>query len=289
MINLCLGGRVLTPFSLSEAHDELMFPGLAPQRRRLLLGIVVIAVAAALVGVFLAVRGAESSATPVPQDEPGPVLLVPGFGGATSGLNVLAETLRGEGRDVTVLALPGDGTGDLREQARALADAATALTDRTGASSVDVVGYSAGGLVARLWVADLGGAGVARRVVTLGAPHHGTALAALAEDVAPGACPIACQQLDPDSELLRELNAGDETPDGPAFVSIWTTLDETVTPPDSARLEGAIGIVVQDVCADSLVSHSGLVTDPLVAGIVVEQLRATPPMPLSTQDCARLR
>jgi triacylglycerol esterase/lipase EstA (alpha/beta hydrolase family) len=125
-------------------------------------------------------------------------------------------------------------------------------------------------------------------VVTLGAPHHGTSLAALAEEVAPGACPIACQQLDPDSDLLRDLNAGDETPDGPGFVSIWTTLDETVTPPDSARLEGAIGIVVQNVCADSLVSHSGLVTDPLVAGIVAEQLRSTPPVQLSAQDCTRL-
>jgi len=269
------------------AHDESMFAGLAPQRRRLFIAIVAIGVAAALAGIFFVVRDGGPVGQ-VPQDEPGPVLLVPGFGGSTGGLNVLAETLRASGRDVTVLLLPGDGTGDLREQAAALAEAAGVAIDRTGASSVDVVGYSAGGLVARLWVADFGGDGVARRVVTLGAPHHGTSLAALAEDVAPGACPIACQQLDPDSDLLRDLNAGDETPDGPAFVSIWTTLDETVTPPDSARLEGAIGIVVQNVCADSLVSHSGLVTDPLVAGIVAEQLRSTPPVQLSAQDCARL-
>lgn len=265
-----------------------MFAGLAPQRRRLLLGVIAIVVAATLVVVFLAVRGSTAS-TPVPQDEPGPVLLVPGFGGSTRGLNVLAEALRGNGRDVTVLPLPGDGTGDLRVQALALDEAVSAVIERTGAASVDIVGYSAGGLVARLWVTELGGDGMARRVVTLGAPHHGTTLAGLAEDAAPGACPLACQQLAPDSDLLRELNAGDETPDGPAFVSIWTTLDETVTPPDSAQLEGALGIVVQSVCADSRVTHSGLVTDPLVAGIVAEQLRATPPVALSTQDCARLR
>jgi len=266
-----------------------MFAGLAPARRRLLLAVVALAVAVAVGLAVVLVQGSNSSAMPVPQDEPGPVLMIPGFGGSTSGLNVLAETLRSDGRDVTILALPGDGTGDLREQAQALADAAGAAIDRTGASSVDVVGFSAGGLVARLWVADLGGGGLARRVVTLGAPHHGTTLAGLAEELAPGSCPLACQQLDPDSELLRELNAGDETPDGPAFVSIWTTLDETVTPPDSARLEGALGIVVQDVCADSRVTHSGLVTDPLVARIVAEQLRSTPPVQLSIQDCARLR
>lgn len=264
-----------------------MFAGLAPQRRRLLLGILSVLVAAALVGAFFAVRASDSPGTPVPQDEPGPILMVPGFGGSVTGLDVLAESLRAAGRDVAVVPLPGDGTGDLRDQARVLADAASAAIERTGASSVDVVGYSAGGLVARLWIADLGGAGLARRVVTLGAPHHGTSLAALAEDVAPGACPIACQQLDPDSDLLRELNAGDETPDGPAFVSIWTTLDETVTPPDSARLEGAVGIVVQEVCVDSRVTHSGLVTDPVVAGIVSEQLLATPPVELSAADCAR--
>lgn len=264
-----------------------MFSGLAPQRRRLLLGLLALAVVAGLVGIFLAVRGAGPSGPPVAQDVPGPVVMVPGLGGSTGGLNVLAGTLRGEGRDVTIVELPGDGTGDLREQADVLADVVDAALVRTGAGSVDVIGYSAGGLVARLWVADLGGDSLARRVVTLGAPHHGTQLASLAEEVAPGACP-ACTQLAPDSDLLRELNAGDETPEGPEFVSIWTTLDETVTPPDSARLEGALGITVQSVCADSLVTHSELVTDPIVAGMVAEQLRTTPPVQLSTEDCARL-
>jgi len=265
-----------------------MFAGLAPQRRRLLVALLAIAVAAALAFGALLVKDAFSSVSPVPQDEPGPVLLVPGFGGSTSGLEVLAETLRAESRDVTVLGLPGDGTGDLRVQAQALDVAVRAALERTGAASVDVVGYSAGGLVARLWVADFGGDGLARRIVTLGSPHHGTSLAALAGDLAPGSCPVACQQLDPDSELLRDLNAGDETPAGPAFISIWTTLDETVTPPESARLEGGIGIVVQEVCADSQVTHSGLVTDPLVAGIVSEQLQSGPPVTLTASDCGRL-
>ena len=77
----------------------------------------------------------------------------------------------------------------------------TAALARTGEQSVDVVGYSAGGLVARLWVAD-GHADVVRRVVTLGSPHHGTSLADLAGDVAPGQCPLGCQQMASDSDLL---------------------------------------------------------------------------------------
>ena len=53
--------------------------------------------------------------------------------------------------------------------------------DRTGTDSVDVVGYSAGGVIARLFVRDDGGDSVVRRVLTLGSPHHGTDVAALAE------------------------------------------------------------------------------------------------------------
>ena len=95
-----------------------------------------------------------------------------------------------------------------------------------------MVGYSAGGIVARLWVADLGGDALARRVVTLGSPNHGTDLAALAGGLGSTACPEACQQLAPDSALLAGLNAGDETPAGPVWVALWTEDDKTVVPPD---------------------------------------------------------
>ena len=61
-----------------------------------------------------------------------------------------------------------------------------------------------------------------------------------------------------DSDLLAGLNGGDETPDGPTWVSIWTTQDETVTPPDSARLDGALNLTVQSVCADARVGHGDL-------------------------------
>ena len=105
-----------------------------------------------------------------------------------------------------------------------------------GAPSVDVVGYSAGGVVVRLWVDDLGGGSLARRVVTLSSPHHGTEVAGLGADLGEEACPTACEQLAPDSDLLTTLNARDETPPGPRWVALWTTDDATVVPPTSGLL-----------------------------------------------------
>ena len=223
-----------------------MFASLSPARRRLILivvGLVLIAVVA--ITVVVATR---PSTKPVSQANAGPVLLVPGYGGSTSGLDVLATYLRGRGKDVTVVPLPDGGQGDLDVQARALGSAVAAVRSRTGTASVDVVGYSAGGVVARLWVREHGGASVARRVITLGSPHHGTDLASFAGSVLPGACPVACQQLDPSSSLLAGLNSGDETPPGPTFVSVWTTFDDVVLPPSSASLQGALDFTVQSVC-----------------------------------------
>ena len=96
-------------------------------------------------------------------------------------------------------------------------------------------------MVARLWVRDKGGVDLARRVLTLGSPHHGTTQAALGAELA-GGCPPACEQLVPDSDLLRRLNADDETPDGPLWATIRSTSDQVVTPVESAALEGAVNI-----------------------------------------------
>jgi triacylglycerol lipase len=263
--------------------------GLSPARRRLLLAVVAVAVAAVVAVVTVVVlRPGRSPAAPAAQDRPGPVLLVPGYGGSTESLRSLAARLRAAGRDATVVALPGGGTGDLAEQARALDAAVRAALARAGAPSVDVVGYSAGGVVARLWVRDDGGRALARRVLTLGSPHHGTELAGLAGSLLPSQCPAACRELEPDSALLAGLNAGDETADGPVWISIWSTVDQVVTPPDSARLAGALDMTVQGVCPRSRVAHSQLPTDPVVQGMVLAELAATPPVPLSTADCARL-
>lgn len=253
-----------------------MLATLAPARRRLAL----LAVLAGLLGVLGAVAAVvvrlTASVTPVAQDDPGPVLLVSGYGGSTRALDPVREALTRGGRDVVVVPPVGGGTGDIAEQARALDGVADDAMHRFDAGSVDVVGYSAGGVVARKWVRDDGGAGKARRVLSVGSPQHGTAVAELAAGVA-GRCPTACRQLEPDSDLLRALNAHDETPDGPRFVSVWSDADEVVVPPDSARLDGAVNLTVQSVCPGARTSHAGLPGDPVVLALLDSSLGVDPP------------
>lgn len=270
-----------------------MLSSLAPARRRLVLTVgAVVAVAVVAAGTTVAVVSASrgsSAARPVSPDVVGAVLLVPGYGGSTSGLNVLATKLRSDGRAVTIFDPPGNATGDLAQQAQALARTASGLVRSTGSGSIDVVGYSAGGVVARLWVRDYGGAKIARRIVTMGSPQHGTQLAGIAGSLVPGDCPLACQQLEPGSDLLDALNAGDETPAGPSFVSIWSSGDNVVIPPESAELNGALNIEVQNVCPGESVNHTQLPTDAAVDGIVAAELAAGPPVDLGPADCARLK
>ncbi|GIH06159.1 lipase [Rhizocola hellebori] len=245
--------------------------GLSPRRRALLTGVAVLAMAS-VVGGGLAWYHGERSLTPPPQDRLGPVVLVPGYGGTAGSLDVLAARIRGTGRQVNVVMLPDGGTGDLNRQAAALEDQVRQAL-RDGAPSVDVIGYSAGGVVARLWVRDHDGAGKARRVITLGSPHHGASIAAAGAAV-PGACPTACQQLAPGSRLMAELSAPVAVP--PVWLSVWTNDDQTVTPPESARLDGAVNVAVQSLCPALRLGHADLPTDTFVMGLVVAAIGVQP-------------
>jgi pimeloyl-ACP methyl ester carboxylesterase len=260
--------------------------GLSPRRRALLLGVALLVLAlVAAVAVTVLVRHVGRRGVPA-ADRPGPVLLVPGYGGNVGSLDPLAARLRATGREVTEVPLPGDGTGDLAQQAATLDGYVTsALKSPAGSSagSVDVVGYSAGGVVARLWVQRYDGAHKARRVVTLGSPHHGTSLAAAGTVLAPGACPTACQQLAPGSSLLAGLRT--PVPAPPAWLAVWTDDDETVTPPDSGRVEGATNLELQSVCPGLTVSHGQLPSNAFVQAAVLDALGPAPIHLPTAADC----
>ena len=246
---------------------------MSPRRRILLLSVAAAAIVALLAVVAARLTGGGSSARP-DQARPGTVLLVPGYGGGKAALTRLAQRLTESGRTAKVISLPGDGTGDLRVQADSLDEAVRAELSG-GAASVDIVGYSAGGVVTRLWVDRHDGATAARRVVTLGSPLHGAEIAGTGTVFAPGACPAACRQLAPGSDVLDEFG-GESLPDGLPWLSVWTENDETVRPPDSARLDGAVNVSLQSICPQARVSHGELPTDPAVTALVLRALGTDP-------------
>ena len=253
-------------------HPVARLTGLSPRRRAFFAGVALIVVAlAAAGGVRLALAGGGpapgAAATSVRSD----VLLVPGYGGSTGGLNQLAARIRRTGRRATVVPLPGGGTGDLRTQATVLNRYVNqALT--AGSGPVTVIGYSAGGVVAWLWDVDYHATSRVRRVITLGSPLHGASLAALGTAFDPGECPVACQQLAPGSSLLTALQRAPVR--RPPWLSLWTTDDQIVQPPDSAWLLGAVNVALQSVCSGVTVQHGQLPTSPLVTGIVLRALGA---------------
>src|SRR5437764_4922920 len=80
--------------------------------------------------------------------------------------------------------------------------AVTSLCAASGAARIAIVAHSMGGLVARAWMRTHGRARVAR-LITLGTPHHGSALArfGLGENAA---------QMRPRGDWLRKLAAGED-------------------------------------------------------------------------------
>lgn len=262
------------------------FRSLSRQRRLFAAGVAIIAAAGAVtagVAAFAGGGGAGFTRGYPAQDRPGPVLLVPGYGGQTGSLSVLAARIRATGRRASVVHLPGTGTGSLITDAGAL-NAAVERALRDGAPSVDVIGYSAGGVVALVWSREDNGSHKARRVVTLGSPFHGTRLAADAAGVLPGVCPAACQQLVPGNSFLAQLDHT-AVPSRPRWLSLWTTDDEVVTPADSARLAGAINMPIQSVCSGHVVSHTHLPTDPVVISLVLQAIGPGPISPKVPAGC----
>jgi triacylglycerol lipase len=266
--------------------DRAPLGGLAPRRRLFVLVVTAVVLA---VSALVAVSVAREYEVP-PQADPatmGPVVLVPGFGGNTDAMEGLALRLRVIGRPAVVVKLPDGGTGDFSGQAAAIDDTVRDLIRHDDARSVDLIGYSAGGVASWLYLQTGTTAPAIRRLVTLGSPLQGADIAAAGGALVPGACPRACQELAPGSALLRRLDAGPRP--GIPWLSLWTDQDDVVTPPQSAALPGVRSIRLQSVCDGILINHGQIPTAGLTVGLTLRAL-GTRPLPVPVPgDCSRLQ
>jgi len=193
-----------------------------------------------------------------------PVLLVHGIWDTVARLEPLRAGLaaRGVGGLCPVALRPNTGSAPLRTLAESLAQEAAALSAATGYARVDVVGFSMGALVTRLWIQRLGGRDLVRRFVSVSGPHHGTRTA--------WGLPLAgVREMRPGSVLLRDL-AADPDPFGAVEVHcLYTPWDLMVQPAESAILPGS-----RSVCAIPVWLHRAMITDPRSLDAIAARLRA---------------
>jgi triacylglycerol lipase len=116
------------------------------------------------------------------------------------------------------------------DNAAELAWAVDYVLGQTGASKVDLVCHSMGGLSARWYIKFMGGASKVDDYVSLGSPHHGTPVAIL------GFWTEGGREMLPGSSFLNTLNAGDETPGSVHYTAIYAYADELVIPYSTAKL-----------------------------------------------------
>jgi triacylglycerol esterase/lipase EstA (alpha/beta hydrolase family) len=184
-----------------------------------------------------------------------------------------------------------DATGKIAQSARQLSGFVDEVLAATGASQVDIVGHSQGGMMPRYYMKFLGGASKVHTLVGLAPSNHGTTLNGIFTlgSLVPGAdsffgvCP-ACEQQAAGSSFLRKLNAGGDTLPGVDYTVIESANDEVVTPYTSAFLSGpnVTNILLQSQCILDQGEHLSMPYDHIAA---TDVLNALDPAHASTPAC----
>jgi pimeloyl-ACP methyl ester carboxylesterase len=181
------------------------------------------------------------------------------------------------------VGLPGasesGGVGPIEDSAAQLGGFITKVLAATGASKVDIVGHSQGGMMPRYYLKFLGGAGNVDKLVGLAPSNHGTTVEGLAQ--LPGVTQLltaglgtSTQEQIAGSAFLQKLNAGGDTVSGPAYTVIETQYDEVVTPYTSAWLSGpdVTNILLQSQCAVDGDDHLAISFDAIAMRDVLNAL-----------------
>jgi triacylglycerol esterase/lipase EstA (alpha/beta hydrolase family) len=230
---------------------------------------------------------------------PRPVVLVNGtFANQITSWNALSPLLKNNGYCVYTFNYGGLFVGQIGSYGPVATSAAELKTEvdavlaSTGASKVDLVGWSQGGMMPRYYLKNLGGAAKVNALIGLAPSNHGTTLSGLATLAGyfPGALPLvgalcpACTDQVVGSPFLTSLNAGGDTVAGVKYTVIQSRFDEVVTPYTSAFLSGAnvTNITIQNKCILDLGDHLSMPYDHIVDR---EVLNALDPAHASSTIC----
>jgi len=223
---------------------------------------------------------------------PRPVVLVHGtFADMSDSWQALSPLLKNNGWCVFAFnygsyagsdAIGVYGVGEIRSSAQELSAFVDEVRAATGASQVDLVGHSQGGMMPRYYLKYLGGAAKVHTLVGLSPSNHGTTLDGLftlsgffpgAGQFTGGLCP-ACQEQESGSAFITELNGGGETVAGVEYTVIQTRYDQVVTPYTSAFLSGSNvhNVLLQNQCVLDLGDHLSMPYDHIADADVLSAL-----------------
>jgi triacylglycerol lipase len=197
------------------------------------------------------------------------------FENAAQNWSSLAPYLQAKGYCVYALNYGLNGTGDIPTSARQLKTFVESFVlPQTGATKVDMVGHSQGGMMPRYYINLLGGASHVNELVGLSPSNHGTTNPLAATAIS---C-TACRQQYYTSALIRAVN-NPETQDGVDYTVVQTRYDQVVTPYTSAFLapddENVTNVLLQNACPGDLSDHVGTAYDPVAFQWVSNALSRT--------------
>jgi triacylglycerol esterase/lipase EstA (alpha/beta hydrolase family) len=191
---------------------------------------------------------------------------------------------------------PIQGIGDIATSAGQLGTFVVAVLAATGASRVDLVGHSQGGMMPRYYLNFLGGAGKVNDFVALAPSNYGTTLDGLTEFASllgvsseingplSSVCE-ACVQQERGSAFLANLNAT-PTVAGVHYTVIESVDDEVVTPYTNAFLPAASNVTnirVQNQCLLDGSDHLEIAADPIALADVLNALDPSSPVRVPCQ------
>jgi pimeloyl-ACP methyl ester carboxylesterase len=200
----------------------------------------------------------------------GTVLLIHGTGGDpdTSFDAGLLAVLPARGFTTCTVALPGNAVGDIQVTAEYVVEAVRQLAVDYG-EPVALVGHSQGALLARWATAfwpDVESS--VSMIIAIAGPNAGSPFA---DELCAAGCAPAMQQMRPGSALLEALDAGSSDVSVPV-TAILSVQDELVPPKSASAVLGATVVTVQDICADHVVSHYGLLVNVVAVEALVSAL-----------------
>jgi triacylglycerol lipase len=183
------------------------------------------------------------------------VVLVHGYLANRGTLLPLAAYLRARGHK-QILAYEYSGTDGIEQAAIGLRNF---VRSNVRGGRIDFVCHSLGGLVARVYLQQLGGARRVGRCITLGTPHRGTYNAYwVASRVG--------RELRPDSALLARIESTREAAANVTFASIVAGSDNIIIPRVFASTDAVVHVPG--------LGHMGLLFSPTAFRAVAERLAA---------------